>query len=92
MNSNSGHWFYLGHRPIMDDKVEHLHTVVVARDITALKNTQERLLKSEEELKKRIGELERFYEMAVGRELKMKQLKNEIKSLKEELDDNNEYP
>ncbi|MCG2721469.1 MAG: response regulator [Thermodesulfovibrionales bacterium] len=37
------------------------------------------------ELKKRVRELENFYEMAVGRELRMIELKKEIKELKAEL-------
>ena len=41
--------------------------------------------KMEEEVKKRIEELEKFYEMAVGRELRMKDLKEEIKKLQSEL-------
>jgi ligand-binding sensor protein len=41
---------------------------------------------SEEEINKRIKELEDFYDMAVGRELRMKELKVEIKTLKEELE------
>jgi len=40
---------------------------------------------AETEVKKRIKELEDFYEMAVGRELKMIELKEEIKDLKKEL-------
>lgn len=55
------------------------------RDITRRKRTEEALRKSEEELKKRVKELEEFYDMAVGRELKMIELKKEIESLKEEL-------
>ena len=39
----------------------------------------------EEELIERVEELEAFYEMAVGRELKMKELKDEIAKLKSEL-------
>lgn len=42
--------------------------------------------KMEEELKKRMKELEDFYDMAVGRELRMKELKEENKKLKEELE------
>jgi PAS domain S-box-containing protein len=42
-------------------------------------------LKLENALKERIEELEDFYNMAIGRELKMKQLKREIESLREEL-------
>jgi hypothetical protein len=45
----------------------------------------EKILRSEDELKKRVKELEDFYNMSVGRELKMIELKNEIESLKEEL-------
>jgi two-component system, cell cycle sensor histidine kinase and response regulator CckA len=41
--------------------------------------------KMEKEVQKRIKDLEDFYDMAIGRELKMIELKNEIKELKEEL-------
>lgn len=44
------------------------------------------LKKREEELEKRVQELEDFYDMAVGRELRMIELKDEIKELKEELE------
>lgn len=49
------------------------------------KRAEEALQQSERELKKRIAELEDFYDMAVGRELRMIELKQEIESLKEEL-------
>ena len=49
-----------------------------ARDITDNKIM-------EAEIKKRVEELEKFYEMAVGRELKMKELKVENKKLQEEI-------
>ena len=39
----------------------------------------------EEEIKKKVRELEEFYEMAVNRELRMKELKKEIKRLEEKL-------
>ncbi|MBI4842900.1 MAG: PAS domain S-box protein [Nitrospirae bacterium] len=39
----------------------------------------------EESLKERLDELEKFYSMAIGRELKMAELKKEIAELKEEL-------
>ncbi|MDP2168523.1 MAG: GAF domain-containing protein [Thermodesulfovibrionales bacterium] len=42
--------------------------------------------KMEEELKGRVHELQKFYEMTVGRELKMKELKKEIEKLKEKLE------
>ena len=41
--------------------------------------------KIENDLKERIQELEQFYEMAIGRELRMKELKDEIIRLKDEL-------
>jgi PAS domain S-box-containing protein len=43
------------------------------------------LRNSEKELKKRVKELEEFYEMAVGRELRIRDLKEEVEELKEEL-------
>jgi PAS domain S-box-containing protein len=52
---------------------------IFVKDITERKKT-------EAELKKRIQELEDFYNMAVGRELRMKELKEEIEDLKEELE------
>jgi DNA-binding NtrC family response regulator len=42
-------------------------------------------LKAEEEIAKRVKELEDFYDMAVGRELRMIELKEQIEELKEEL-------
>lgn len=41
--------------------------------------------RAEEEIIKKVEELEKFYEMAVGRELRMKELKEELASLKAEL-------
>jgi PAS domain S-box-containing protein len=64
--------------PIVEDG-RLVGAVVAFRDITEHK-------KAEEEIKKRIKELEEFYDMAVGRELRMKGLKEEIEELKEELE------
>ncbi len=47
-------------------------------DITERKNT-------EKELREKLEELEKFYEMAIDRELRMKELKEEIKTLKSKL-------
>ena len=49
------------------------------------KRAEEKILRREEDLKKRMKELEDFYEMGIGRELRMIELKKEIESLKEEL-------
>ena len=52
--------------------------IAMVRDITERK-------RMEKEEKKRTAELEKFSKMAVGRELKMVELKKEIKKLKEKL-------
>lgn len=85
MNTRGGHWFYVSHRPILDKKGEFIYSVIIASDITELKNTQGKLIESEVKLKQQVKDLERFYDMAVGRELKMKELKIQIKKLKAEL-------
>ena len=46
---------------------------------------QDELLMRERELKRRVQELEEFYDIAVGRELRMIELKKEIESLKKKL-------
>ncbi|MEW6602187.1 MAG: response regulator [Nitrospirota bacterium] len=48
---------------------------------------QEELLMREKELRRRVKELEEFYDIAVGRELRMVELKKEIDSLKKELEE-----
>ncbi|MDP3298297.1 MAG: PAS domain-containing protein [Thermodesulfovibrionia bacterium] len=64
--------------PIKNENGGVLSVIEVGRDITERK-------KMEKEVKERIEELEKFYEMAIGRELKMKELKDEIKRLQIEL-------
>jgi PAS domain S-box-containing protein len=81
-------WFYISQRPLIDKDGKFLHTVVVATNITHLKNAQKRLKQSEEELKERIEDLENFYDMAVSRELRMKDLKKKILLLEEEISQN----
>jgi PAS domain S-box-containing protein len=58
----------------VSSRAAHIH----GRDITERKNY-------EEELKKRIKELERMHRIMVGRELRMKELKEKIKELEKEL-------
>lgn len=50
VKANTGHWFYVSHCPIVDEKGEFLHSIVIAADITALKNAQQQLMESEGEL------------------------------------------
>jgi len=55
-------------------------------DRTERKKAEDELKKNEKELQKRVEELEEFYDMAVGRELRMVELKNEIERLKKDLE------
>ena len=86
LKTPSGRWLYVSHRPMKDDKGRSSQSVIIATDITKLKKTQENLNDSKEALKKKVSELEQFYDMAVGRELKMKKLKKEIRRLNSELE------
>lgn len=70
--------------PVLNEKGGMTGFVHIAKDITEMKEARQKLIKSEEELKERVKELENFYDMAVDRELKMKELKKEIKGLKDE--------
>jgi len=58
----------------------------IFRDVTKRKKTEEALKTSEQELIRKVKDLEDFYAMAVGRELRMKELKEEIADLKKELE------
>lgn len=62
--------------PIFDEKGELTGSVHIAKDITERKKT-------EEDLKRKMEELEGFNKIAVGRELKMIELKEKIKALEE---------
>ncbi len=62
-----------------EEKGKVIGAVVTFLDITERKKT-------EEEIHRRVKELEDFYDMAVGREIRMVQLKEEIEKLKEELE------
>lgn len=64
--------------PIKDISGKVTEVVEILNDITERKKTND-------ELRTRIKELEDFYEIAVGRELKMTELKYEIERLKQEL-------
>ena len=86
LRTNSGRWLYVSHRPIHTDKSEALHSVIIATDVTKLKTAQDRIEESEKELKKKVEDLEKFYDLAVGREVRMKDLKKEIKRLNAKLD------
>jgi PAS domain-containing protein len=72
--------------PVFGDRGEVKGVIEAAHNITERKRAGEALLKKEKELILRVKELEDFYGMAVGRELRMKQLKEEIEKLKEQLE------
>jgi len=72
------YWQQWTNRAIFDKQGNFIEFQSVGSDITERK-------RMEEELRKRIEDLEKFYDMAVSRELKMKEMKNEIESLKVEL-------
>jgi PAS domain S-box-containing protein len=62
---------------VTDAKGNPVGIVTTCEDITERK-------KMEQEIKNRVEELEKFYEMAIGREVKMKELKEIIKKLRVE--------
>ncbi len=86
LQTDSGRWLYVSHRPIHDDKSKSLHSVIIATDVTKLKRTQDRVEESEKELKKKVEDLEKFYDLAVGREIRMKDLKKQLKNLNTKLE------
>jgi PAS domain S-box-containing protein len=65
--------------PIMNENGDITNYVAIKNDITLQK-------KAEEEVKKRIQELETFQDVAVDRELRMEELENKIVQLKKQID------
>lgn len=80
--------------PVMDEKRNVIAVFGISRDISYLKKAEKELMRSKEklenvveertrELKEKIAELERINEVMTGRELRMIELKDEIRKLKE---------
>jgi hypothetical protein len=57
----------------------------VAQDITERKRSEEELYQSKKQLEDKITELERFNQLAIGRELRMIELKKEIAGFRKKL-------
>lgn len=72
------------------DLTKSMDTRVQERTIELLKEIEERK-NAENELKKKIEELERFNELTIGRELKMIELKKEVNSLLKRLGEKEKY-
>lgn len=85
MPSGEIRWQQWTNRAILDGQGNVIEFQSVGRDITDRKRAEEELHKSREELKERVKELEEFFQLAVGRELRMIELKEEIERLKEKL-------
>ncbi|NIQ17319.1 MAG: hypothetical protein GTN43_00690 [Candidatus Aenigmarchaeota archaeon] len=83
--TRAGKWLYVSFCPIFDENGRFLHSIIVGTDITELKNFQKKLSDSEKKLQEQVKALEKFYEMSVGRELRMKDLKRKIQALEREL-------
>ena len=72
----------LGHSVIRSVEMESHQAEILEQ---AVEQKTKELRKSYEDVKKRKEELERFYNLTIGRELRMIELKKEINRLKEEL-------
>jgi hypothetical protein len=77
---------------VLRDEGRIVHTQCFTRDITDQKQAEERLRQSYAELSLRAEELARFNHVAVGRELRMIELKKEVKELCARLNQCPPYP
>ncbi|MFZ5906987.1 MAG: PAS domain S-box protein [Nitrospirota bacterium] len=68
--------------PILDENGSIKMVIEHLRDITEKVKMYQELKKREKELQIRVKELEEFYEMAVGRELRIAELKKQIEKMK----------
>ncbi|MBI4690512.1 MAG: PAS domain-containing protein [Nitrospirae bacterium] len=71
--------------PLKDFSGKVNAAIEVLTDVTGRIIHENEHKQMDEELKKRVKELEEFYDMSVGRELRMVELKEEIERLREEL-------
>ncbi|HDZ62273.1 MAG TPA: PAS domain S-box protein [Nitrospirae bacterium] len=85
VQTKDGHWFYVNSCPVKDERGRFIHAVIVATDISGIKNSERKITDSRQELKKRVADLEKFYNIAIDREMKMRSLKKEMKRLRDRL-------
>jgi two-component system sporulation sensor kinase A len=71
--------------PIKQEK-KVVSVILISSDITEKKKTEEELRRSREVLQSKVEELEKFNKIAIGRELKMVELKKRIGELERQLD------
>ncbi len=71
--------------PVLDDRGEVKGVIEAAHNITERKQAEEEITKQKKELIEKVHELEEFYNMAVGRELRMVELKKQNERLQKEL-------
>ncbi len=90
LETENGRWLYISHRPIRGESGEYVKSIIIATDVTELKTAQNRIKEHEKELQKKVDDLEKFYDMSIGRELKMKELKKEVKRLKSKIGEHEE--
>lgn len=81
--TSTGIWCESAMTPVKDSNGRVKYVLFLSRDITNEKLIGQERKKSEEELKQKNEELEAFNKIAVGRELKMVELKEKIKELEE---------
>ena len=86
LKDGSYHWFSDELVLIRDMNDNPVEIVGAWTNITERKQAEKAIKVSQEEIKKRVKELEEFYEMAVGRELRMKELKEQMEEMKEEME------
>lgn len=98
-DKRDGHWFSLRLRPYftLDNQIDG--AVLVLVDIDVLKRSEQEIVEKEDalrrshaELQARAEELDRFNRVAVGREVRMIELKREVNSLRARLGEAGRYP